>query len=82
MPTKSNRSGVKVSLEINVAFEEPSATRVDGVPADVAQVVPQVGERGELRVAVLAGQSFDHVGCVPVASAQDVFMTRGRMNMT
>ena len=75
MPTKSNRSGVKVPLEIDVAFEEPSATRVDGVPADVAQVVPQVSERVELRVAVLAGQRVDHVGGEPMTSAEDVYMT-------
>ena len=59
-------------LEINLALEEPSTARIDGVPADVAQVVAQVGERSELRVAVLAGQGRDHVGSEPVAGAEDV----------
>ena len=55
MSTKSLRVRIQVPLEINVALKEPSAARVDGVPADVAQVVAQVGERIELRVTVLAG---------------------------
>lgn len=77
MPSKSKGGRVQVPLEIDFTFEEPSATRVDGVPADVAQVVAQVSERIEPHIAVLAGQGGDHVGREPVTGAEDVFARGG-----
>lgn len=62
-----------MALVVDLALEEPATARVHGVPADVAQVVPQVRERVQLRVAVLARQRRDHLRGEPVAGAQDVW---------
>lgn len=56
MPAILEVNSVLMAFEVDVALEEPSTARIDGVPPHVCQVVAEVGERVERRIAVLAGQ--------------------------